>query len=253
MDVNMASKEQLIQETRNNNIDPEVQEYALEWARWATELDQKPREMIRQVVEMGFKTDAKFYNKDRNEMEEIEIVAHSLFLESLALSKKNQKELQTALKEFIQKIGEFPGIKNFGIDVLVATWLIYQHSDNDRNLQKEGLLKMYETRKKDRENISLVYFYYLTDRITMGLYGYQFFGTQSNGNNLICLPEPIKANFKNNPSLFCTKLVESKLSQNSQEPAHKDDVLWLWQLADSDKITTEGQDCIVESFIEKYS
>jgi hypothetical protein len=33
----------------------------------------------------------------------------------------------------------------------------------------------------------------------MGLYGYQFFGTQSDGENLIDLPDNLKENFINNP------------------------------------------------------
>jgi hypothetical protein len=231
--------------------------YAQKWAEKSIEQDQKPREMIDQVIKMGFETSAEFYNKNPNEMDEQEEFAHSLFLESLVLMQKARNELRHSLKELVTKIGGFPSLLEFGPKVVQTAWLIYQHSDDDKEFQKQGLTYMYEIRKQNPENISLVYFYYLTDRITTSLFDYQFFGTQSNGENLVTLPDNLKEYFKKNPTLFCTKLVETELPENLKIPPKNSEMLELWQLAKEDNPTyvqgTEGQNGMVYDFLAKYS
>jgi len=228
--------------------------YAQNWAKEAKEKDQKPREMIKKVIELGFETSKEFYNKKPDEMGEKEKFAHSLFLEALALMEQARNELQPSLKEFIAKIGGFPSLLEFGVEVVVAVWLIYQHSDYDKEFQKEGLRQMYEIKKQNPENISLVYFYYLTDRLTMGLYDYQFFGTQSDSENTVALPDNLRPYFLKNPALFCTKLVETELPENLRIEPTDHEMLELWQLAkDDNKQEDKGQDGIIPDFLEKYS
>jgi hypothetical protein len=67
----------------------------------------------------------------------------------------------------------------------------------------------------------------------------------------------LKEYFKKNPTLFCTKLVETKLPENLKIPATNSEMLELWQLAkednpDFDYDAGEGQDGIVPDFVEAY-
>ena len=159
----------------------------------------------------------------------IDIAKYELFLQSepvlddeITLKKRLQafldkinemgsdEENQVLLKQLLDKIGGFPSISEYGRYVSHTAWIVFQHADNDRLFQKKGLEMMYECRKQrsNEPSVELGDFYFLTDRITIALYGYQFFGTQNNKANLISLPDNIKINFARNPALFCTKLVE---------------------------------------------
>jgi hypothetical protein len=181
-----------------------------------------------------------------------EKVAYDLFLKAHAMMKDLEEESKPSLKEFIKNIGGFPGLTEFDSKVIDAAWVSYQHSDRDREFQKEGLKQMYECLKKNPENLSLVYFYYLTDRITMGLYGYQFFGTQSDGENLIDLPDNLKENFINNPALFCTFLVERGIPKDMQKQPETDSLYNLWLLAKQKSLGKGSQEEAIPEFLEKY-
>ena len=88
------------------------------------------------------------------------------------------EENQVSLRQLFEKIGGFPGRSQYGKDITVTAWVVLQHDRRDSEFQKEGLRLMYECRNQDKnENqVELVYFYYLTDSITMVLHGYQFLG-----------------------------------------------------------------------------
>jgi|694.fasta_scaffold96929_3 hypothetical protein len=231
----------------------EKQKYANNWAEEAHEKDQAPRRMIKKVFDMGFEASAEFYAKKPEEMGEEEKVAHNLFLKALSMMEGLQEELNLSLKEFIKNIGGFPGLTEFDSKIIDAAFIIYQHSDRDKEFQKEGLKQMYECLKANPENLSLVYFYYLTGRITMGLYGYQFFGTQSDGENLIDLPDNLKQNFINNPPLFCTLLIERKVPENMRVQANTENLYNLWKLAKEKSLGKGSQEEVIPEFLAKYN
>ena len=110
--------------------------------------------------------------------------------------------------------GKFPTIKDFGQEVVLACFIIFQHMDKSQRLSAEqyrGFKLMVESKIKNRNNISLVYLYYIVDRLTRGAYGYQFFGTQDNGDNTINLPFSTQT-LNQNPEKFM-QLVDSKITQ----------------------------------------
>jgi hypothetical protein len=224
------------------------QEYANKWAKETLEKDQAPRRMLEKVFDSGYGKNPEFYEKTPEEMNGEEKVAYDLFLKAHAM----MKDLEEESKQFIKNIGGFPGLTEFDSKVIDAAWVSYQHSDRDREFQKEGLKQMYECLKKNPENLSLVYFYYLTDRITMGLYGYQFFGTQSDGENLIDLPDNLKENFINNPALFCTFLVERGIPKDMQKQPETDSLYNLWLLAKQKSLGKGSQEEAIPEFLEKY-
>lgn len=190
-------------------------------------------------------------NQDLNlEWARIEL---SQFLERMSVPNRDA-ENQVSLRQLFDKIDGFPGRFEYGKDSAITAFDVLQHSDNDREFQKEGLKLMYDChfKNKPETSVELVYFYYLTDRITMGLYGYQFFGTQNNGANLIALPNQVGANFKNNPALFCTKLTEREFPEELRVTPSNQEMHSLWELADQDKLDSEGQNSAIPEFLEKY-
>jgi hypothetical protein len=161
------------------------------------------------------------------------------------------EEAQELLNEFIEKYG-FPGSVKFGIKAMSTAFIVYQHADKNIEMQKKGLMKMYESKQENPRNVSLVYFYYLTDRITMK-YGYQFFGTQENEKNLIKMPQEIMAEFMKDPAKCCAEILIKKLGNTEGlDENNTSDLYKIWKLADDNKLSTEGQESIIPEFLEKY-
>ena len=161
------------------------------------------------------------------------------------------EEAQELLNEFIEKYG-FPGSVKFGIKEMSTAFIVYQHADKNIEMQKKGLMKMYESKQENPRNVSLVYFYYLTDRITMK-YGYQFFGTQENEKNLIKMPQEIMAEFMKDPAKCCAEILIKKLGNTEGlDENNTSDLYKIWKLADDNKLSTEGQESIIPEFLEKY-
>ena len=148
----------------------------------------------------------------------------------------SDEENQASLRTLIKKIGGFPSIQEYGKNVAHTAWIVLQHADNDREFQKQGLELMLECRNHNHgvPSVGLTDFYYLADRITIGLYGYQFFGTQNQEAGLIALPKDFKANFEKNPALFCTKLALREYPRELRIKSNDSDLLNLWQLAAQD-------------------
>jgi|GEM_PF-3604579 len=180
-----------------------------------------------------------------------------VFLDMFKDEKVDEKN-QESLKALLKKIGSFPKLSIFGRPVVDTAWLIFQHADKDIEFQKTGLKLMYESRKEGKNtkgqatDVDLVYFFYLTDRITMGLYGYQFFGTQRQGANLIALPKNIREKFGHDPALFCTLLINQPIDNESQQVPSNPDMLELWIIAQNDSQTLDGQNCAILEFIQKF-
>ncbi len=168
---------------------------------------------------------------------------------------QNDAETRNSLEGFMSKIGGFPSM-NFGINVLHTAWIIAQHS-GDSEFQKKILEEMLITQKNSQNEIPLVYFYYLADRI-MSKLGYQFFGTQEN-----CPIRPLPTNFVtnitspkcSNPYYLVVELTKKELPTNFGKRTNKEDInqnlLKLWEIANRDK-TVGGQQEMVKDFLEKY-
>jgi len=106
---------------------------------------------------------------------------------SRALEELDRKH-RVRLREIIGRHG-WPGKSLVGTDGAQAAWLLVQHSDHDRDFQKQCLALMTAAPKRevDARNVA-----YLTDRVLLAEGKKQRYGTQLQGEGGTFKPRPIE-------------------------------------------------------------
>ena len=150
------------------------------------------------------------------------------------------KERQVLRDEFVR----------LGFDIGQYENLLKSNPTLEDEIALKNRLQVYLDKKEP--SVELIDFYFLTDRITIALYGYQFFGTQNNKANLISLPDNIRINFARNPALFCTKLVEREFPKELRTPPNNLEIYHLWLLAAQDSQKFGLQDLEANAKVSKY-
>jgi len=97
-------------------------------------------------------------------------IANALELEVEAVDQKDT----AALKEMIARYG-WPGKTLIGDDGVHAAWLLAQHADRDRELQRDILARMKPMVQRDVEPADYAFLY---DRVAVADTGKQLYGTQ---------------------------------------------------------------------------
>jgi len=231
------------------------------WAIQILERDQYPRRILQALSKKEISLDESFFNADLQSLS-IELQQdQQKFKDALKLMEQEDEKNIQAVRAFLNTHG-FPSLTVSPL--LVNTcWLIIQHADKYPELQIEALQKMHLARSIHNDaklpEISLVYFYYLTDRITMKKYQYQYqyqyFGTQSKGNYTQSLPDNLLEEFYVNPSGVCIKLASVKYETH---PPDNHTMLNLWELAAKESTLRYGndpkfQDVHTHEFVKKYN
>jgi len=229
------------------------------FAEWIDTKDQEPRSQIGKWYRKGYTLTPEFFNTDplnlTEEGRKEGRKAQTELKQALDIMVKNDSENRGIIREFLQN-NPFPNIIDTDLKVANTCWEVLQHADDEPELQVRGLIKMLEARRSTISKIpgiTLVYFYYLTDRITMNLYGYQYFGTQSNGKNLVSIPKDKLEEFMSDPAKYCLYL--ATIQNKNPEPASQIAYLWVQALVDSKKVYSEEleyQDSIIPDMVSAY-
>lgn len=208
---------------------------------------------------MGFEANEEKLNDGTYPESENLTLARNLLTKALYLMGQSSLIMTNEVKIFVQKNG-FPSFIDWDAIVVNTCWLIIQHVDEDVKFQVEMLQKMFENKKKktpgeQKEPFTLVYFYYLTDRICKKRFGYQIFGTQNKADRTIKLPEDLISTYSRDIPSMCLGLVKNKLSEVDYV-INQDQQNYFWSKAKDDaKATFEDnppyQDSIIEKFIQK--
>jgi hypothetical protein len=165
------------------------------------------------------------------------------YIHLLGLAEKNDKELQKILEKILDENNGLPVDCEDSFYVINALWLIAQHARNNPSLQFRMMEAMYNV---GVENVGLVYLYYLCDSITFSRYGYQYFGTQNDGEHCVKLD----VNLLDDSSIF-TQAAKGELSYHI--PANNNNVKELWEYAEKYDDVVTYQDSNIERMIENFA